>query len=186
MAITLASLGYAYGYLGDAPKHRDLLERALKIKEAYFGEDHHEVVITLMNLGIAYGNLGNIAKERDLLERALKMFEAHWGEDHHEVAITLMSLGMSSRHLLEGYEVARESCERALRIFRKTWGPEHRYPVQLQSHIQDVLQKNKAPAYSHSGCTSESFLECYWLFSFSSFCSFLFRYCFVPKACLAG
>ena len=47
--------------LGEAAKQRDLLERALKIDEAYFGEDHKEVAITLTNLGNAYGDLGDAA-----------------------------------------------------------------------------------------------------------------------------
>ena len=76
-----------------ALSQRELLERALKIAEAYFGEDHFEVAITLMNLGNAYGDLGDAAKQRELLERALKIKEAYFGKDHKEVAITLTNLG---------------------------------------------------------------------------------------------
>ena len=163
VAITLTNLGNAYGDLGDAAKQRDLLERALKIDEAYFGKDHKEVAITLGNLGNAYGDLGDAAKKRDLLERALKINEAYFGEDHKEVAITLANLGMNSRHILEGYEVARESCERALKIFLKTLGPEHPYAVKLQHHLRDVLQKHEASAYS---CASESHRQDVPSFSF--------------------
>ena len=85
----MGNLGNAYGDLGDAAKERELLERALKIDEAYFGEDHKEVAITLTNLGNAYGDLGDAAKERELLERALKILEAYFGEDHKDVAIIL-------------------------------------------------------------------------------------------------
>ena len=144
VAITLTSLGNAYGDLGDAAKQRDLLERALKIKEAYFGEDHFEVAITLASLGIAYGDLGDVAKKRDLLERALKMQEAYFGENHFEVAITLYNLGVGARHIMEGYEAARETCERALQIFVESRGPEHPYAVRIQSHLQDVLQNYEA------------------------------------------
>ena len=244
VAITLGNLGNAYGDLGDASKKRDLLERALKIKEAYFGEgpqgsghhldeprqrlqgtswkatklpnkgisceralkikeayfgqDHLEVAITLSihgnayedhwgcvhirgivlqrelealrrhihfgedasrtvaivmgNLGNAYGDLGDASKKRDLLERALKIKEAYFGKDHKEVAITLMNLGMTSRHILEGYEAAMESCERALMIFLKTWSPEHPRAETLQRHIRDVLQKHEASAHSLCEC----------------------------------
>ena len=68
----LRNLGKAYGDLGDAAKQRDLLDRALKIEEASFGEKHKDVAITLTNLGNAYGDLGDAAKKRDLLERALE------------------------------------------------------------------------------------------------------------------
>ena len=45
------------------------------------------------------------------LERALKMKEAYFGRDHFEVAITLHVLRVGARHIMEGYEAARESCE---------------------------------------------------------------------------
>ena len=40
MAITLTNLGNAYGSLGDHAKKRDMLERALAIKERAYGRDH--------------------------------------------------------------------------------------------------------------------------------------------------
>ena len=40
MAYTLMNLGNAYGDLGDAAKARDLLERALEIREGEYGRDH--------------------------------------------------------------------------------------------------------------------------------------------------
>ena len=52
---------------------KDLLERALKIQEKHYGEDHFELAVTLGNLGCAYGELGDHNKEKDLLERALEM-----------------------------------------------------------------------------------------------------------------
>ena len=171
LAITLGNLGNAYGDLGDALKKRDLLERALKIKEAHFGEDHKEVAFTLANLGPAYGNLGDALKESDLLERALKILEAYFGKDHKEVAITLANLGMNSRHILQGYEVARESCERALKIFLKTWDSEHPYAVKVQRHLGDVLQKHEACAYSFQSA-SESHLQCALCFSLCFLCFF--------------
>ena len=49
----LVNLGIAYGDLGDAVKKRDLLERALRIKQTAFGADHLEVAKTLESLGKA-------------------------------------------------------------------------------------------------------------------------------------
>jgi tetratricopeptide (TPR) repeat protein len=71
VATTLTDLGNAFKSLGDAQKSRELLERALAIKEKYYGLDHPEVVTTLTNLGNAYRSLGGAQKSRDLLERAL-------------------------------------------------------------------------------------------------------------------
>ena len=121
---TLANLGIAYGDLGDAAKKRDLLERALKIEEACFGQDHKRVAIILTNLGNAYGNLGDAAKQRDLLERALKIREAYFGEDHEEVAITLGSLGNAYGDLGDASK-KRDLLERALKIQKAYFGEDH-------------------------------------------------------------
>ena len=43
LAPTLGNLGTAYGDLGDAPRMRELLERALRIEEREYGADHVEV-----------------------------------------------------------------------------------------------------------------------------------------------
>ena len=55
-ALVLMQLGSAYGSLGDAARERDLLERALRIKEREYGREHRTVVVTLTNLGSAYLN----------------------------------------------------------------------------------------------------------------------------------
>ena len=44
-ASVLTNLGNAYGDLGDAARQRDLLERALRIKEREYGPEHREVVV---------------------------------------------------------------------------------------------------------------------------------------------
>eukprot|EP00971_Amphidinium_carterae_P183868 3650241-Amphidinium_carterae.1 len=72
---------------------RDYLERALRIFEGYYGEEHHRVAATLANLGNACGSLGDALKMRDYLERALHTFEGHYGQEHPHVASTLINLG---------------------------------------------------------------------------------------------
>ena len=74
-------------------KARDLLERALVIKEREYGCDHREVAMTLDNLGNAHGALGDAAKSRDLLERALAIFERAFGRDHPHAARCREKLG---------------------------------------------------------------------------------------------
>ncbi|CAK0821458.1 unnamed protein product, partial [Prorocentrum cordatum] len=80
----LTSLGNAYGRLGDFAKQLSVQERALKIKEKFYGADHHSVARTLAGLGCAYGRLGDVTKQRQLLERALGVQEAFYGPDHAE------------------------------------------------------------------------------------------------------
>jgi hypothetical protein len=63
VATTLTNLGNAYGSLGDAQKSRELLERALTIKERHYGLDHPEVAPSLGSLGNPYGYLGDLNKK---------------------------------------------------------------------------------------------------------------------------
>ena len=56
---TLDNLSSAYCDLGDTRRRRDLLEKALRIKERKYGPEHQTVAITLDNLGSAYGDLGD-------------------------------------------------------------------------------------------------------------------------------
>eukprot|EP00971_Amphidinium_carterae_P255368 5069732-Amphidinium_carterae.1 len=80
----LASLGNAYGALGNATKQRDYLERALRIKESHYGPEHPEVAITLESLGLAHGDFGDASKQRGYQERALRINESHYGPEHPE------------------------------------------------------------------------------------------------------
>ena len=54
--LVLTNLGNAEGALGNAARKKELLERALKIKEGFYGHGHPEVAITLTNLGNAEGD----------------------------------------------------------------------------------------------------------------------------------
>ena len=47
----LASLGNAEGFLGNPTRKKELLERALKIKEGFYGQDHPEVATDPGRLG---------------------------------------------------------------------------------------------------------------------------------------
>ena len=132
--VHLDNLGTAYGDLGDHAKMRDLLERATKIKEAYFGKDHFEVAITLGNLGTAYGALGDHARERDLLERALKILEAHFGKDHFEVATILNNLGNAYGDLGD-HTKKKDLLERALKIKEAHFGKDHFEVATLLSYL---------------------------------------------------
>ena len=78
----LANLANAWIGLSHYEKEKDLLSRALEIKEKHYGRDHPMIGITLTNLGNAWGSLGDHQKQKDLLIRALAIFEKHYGGDH--------------------------------------------------------------------------------------------------------
>ena len=56
------------------PGRRELLERALKIKEGFYGQDHPEVATTLANLGMAEYQLGRVEAGKKILEKAAEPF----------------------------------------------------------------------------------------------------------------
>jgi len=124
LAATLGNLGNAYGTLGKASRKRELLERALAIKERMYGPDHAQVAISLTNLGNAYGDLDDAPKMRELLERALAIHEHNYGAEHAKVASTLVNLGNACGKLGDG-ERKRALLTRALVIQERTHGPSH-------------------------------------------------------------
>ena len=141
-AETLGSLGNAEGSLGNPTRKKELLERALKFEEGFYGLDHPEVAITLTNLGNAEGLLGNPTRKKELLERALKIEEGFYGLDHPEVASTLTNLGWSEL-LLHQYVSGKKNVERATGIFVKHCGQSHPHTVKAQQ-MMSLLESVEA------------------------------------------
>ena len=71
--------------LDDYEKQKDLLTRALEIKEKHYGKDHPQTAITLNNRGNAWGDLGDYEKKKDLLTRALEINEKHYGKGLQDI-----------------------------------------------------------------------------------------------------
>ena len=119
-------LSNIYHQLGHVVWQKDLMERALKINEEYYGPGHVEVAKTLTILGNTYGSLGRPAKQKELLERALKIEEEHFGSDssHFEVAKTLANLGNSYGSMGQPLK-KKELLERALKIQEEQRGLSH-------------------------------------------------------------
>jgi hypothetical protein len=74
---------------------KELLERALRIKETFYGPDHFEVAKTVVNLAILFGELGNDEKKSELLLRALPILEKHYGPDRVAVAKSRINLDIA-------------------------------------------------------------------------------------------
>ena len=111
--VIMSCLQNIYQKFGDNKRRTDLLERALKINEIYYGPNHFEVAATLRDLGNSYGSLGQPAQQQKLLERALKIQKERFGPNHREVAVTLTNLGCA---LLAQGMPGKELLEQALNI----------------------------------------------------------------------
>jgi nucleoside phosphorylase/tetratricopeptide (TPR) repeat protein len=105
-------------------KAREVLERAVRLKEAAYGRDHPEVAITLGNLGNVVRGQGDLAEARRLQEWALRLKQSAYGPNHPEVARTLVNLGLVARSQGKHAEACR-LLERALRLFETAHGLEH-------------------------------------------------------------
>ena len=120
----LENLGIAYGDLGHNVKAKDVLERALTMKEKLLDQYHFEVAKTLENLGIVYLELKDYKKAKELFDRALKTKEKHCVQDHFEVAKTLTNLGAAYGKLGD-YDKAKNIFARAVNIEVKHYGKDH-------------------------------------------------------------
>ena len=92
---SLEYLSSFYGGVEDLSDSKEMLERALMIREEYNGKDHVAVARVLNNLGRIFAHLGDPTKQKGLLKRALQIMERHCGEDHWEVAVVLANLGVA-------------------------------------------------------------------------------------------
>jgi tetratricopeptide (TPR) repeat protein len=119
---------------------RSAHERALKINEVVYGQNHPEVALYVSNLGGVLNDLGDLVDARMYLERALKIAEATYGSDHPDVATAVNNLGSVLQDLgdLPG---AREHYERALKISEAAYGPEHPIVAIRVSNLGSVLQE---------------------------------------------
>ncbi len=116
-----SELGDEYYTMGDVIRAGARWERALRIDEAHYGQDHWQVASTLVNLANAFGALGDAQTKKTLLERALAIKEEHYGKDHWQVASTLVNLANAFGALGDA-QTKKTLLERALAIDESHYG----------------------------------------------------------------
>ena len=120
----MSILGDSHYILGNYIESKQLLEKALAIKEKHYGPEHVEVADTLYELGIVFIYMDDCNRSKQLLEKALAIKEKHYDPEHVEVAHSLHQLGKAYRHLGD-YNRSKRLLEKALAIKEKHYGPEH-------------------------------------------------------------
>jgi tetratricopeptide (TPR) repeat protein len=109
---------------GDFGPARQLLQRALEIRERWVGADDLDTAQSLNDLAAVLWNQGEPAGARVLQERALEIRERALGADHLDVAETLNNLAV----LLSDngdFAEARRLLQRTLAIRERALGPNH-------------------------------------------------------------
>jgi tetratricopeptide (TPR) repeat protein len=121
-------------------QRRQLLERALAIREARLGPDHLDVAQSLNDLGGVLRELGELPAALDVHRRALAIRQARLGPDHLDVADSVASLAVVAGNLGD-LPTARAAHERALAIREAGLGPSHPRVAQSLSPLGNVLRE---------------------------------------------
>nr|VFJ52871.1 MAG: Tfp pilus assembly protein PilF [Candidatus Kentron sp. FM]VFJ54941.1 MAG: Tfp pilus assembly protein PilF [Candidatus Kentron sp. FM]VFK09932.1 MAG: Tfp pilus assembly protein PilF [Candidatus Kentron sp. FM] len=124
---------------GAYPGARALLEAALEIHRAVFGDRHPGTATVLNNLAFLLKEQGGYAKAWPLYKEALATRRTVLGDQHPDTAQTLNNLG---RLLYEQsqYPEARPLVEEALAICRAVLGDQHPYTAHTLSNLAELLR----------------------------------------------
>ena len=136
-AALLDKIGTIYASLGQPDRARPLLEKALELRRAEFGDDSLEAAATLHNLGYLHLTRKNMAEAEDNSRRALEIRERLLGPEHPLVTVTLTQLA-----IVKGFDTPGESfplLQRARANLRKHSDTESREYAMVVALLTVVL-----------------------------------------------
>ena len=115
------ALGRIRDMLGDRAEGRRLLQQAITIKNAVFGERSREVAVSCTNLGASYIEAGEGAAGREWYRRAVAMYTEAVGAAHDQTLH--VSAALASSHLADGeLKQAERLFEDLAPKFKQTYG----------------------------------------------------------------
>lgn len=123
VSFPLAELGVLR--LGDEEleQARELMGRAVEIRERAMGRDHPDMLWLLRSYAALHVAEGDVEGAVELYRRALSIAEHSYGPDHIDVARNLSSVAYYMDYT--DLDAKRELFERSLAIRQKTFGPRH-------------------------------------------------------------
>ncbi len=133
-ALNLCQLAEVYGDLGKSIEARRAFEKALVIREKYFGKNDRKIAETLIGLAEAQVNVGNPKAAKEALERSLDIFEKDYGKGHILTANVMTALGGVYRELGDN-SLSKKILEEALRIRKQHYGPVHLHVIETCSEL---------------------------------------------------
>jgi tetratricopeptide (TPR) repeat protein len=160
LARLLSQCGYFLNEQAAFAAAEPLNRRALKIREASYGENHPDVAQSLNNLGELLRTTNRLAEAEPLYRRALAINEASYGENHPEVAIGLNNLALllrTTNRLAEAEQLYR----RARAINEASYGENHPNVAKSLNNLALLLQTTNRLAeaeqlYRHALAISEA------------------------------
>lgn len=135
----LNQMGLYYQGRARYAEARQTYERALRIYESAFGENHAWVAAAVSNVGSVLRALGDLAQARKFFERSLRINEAALGPNNPTVAIDVNNLG-GVLQALGDLTHARKCFERSLRIHEAALGSNHATVAIYVNNLGSVLQ----------------------------------------------
>jgi serine/threonine-protein kinase len=96
-ATLMATIGRVYFNLGEYQRAIEMLEEALRLRRAKFGEAHSAVAAVKNELGAVLVRTADYARARELLQEALAQHRRDQGKQGTAVAASLVSLAELSR-----------------------------------------------------------------------------------------
>ncbi len=119
----METIGTVYRSLGLYEQAGSILEKALRLKRAKYGDNDISVADTLHSLGVVYDDQGKYEEAASLFRQSLDIRSAKLGPDDPEVARSLNSLAIV-RWNQGKYDEAEPLLERSLAIKEKALGPD--------------------------------------------------------------
>jgi tetratricopeptide (TPR) repeat protein len=123
---------------GDHQKARELLHRALELRERALGSDHPNVAPLLDKIASVEKALGNPAAQVAAVRRALAIRERAYGSDHPETALGLVNLGIAAM-ITRQLDLAEASMVRAIAIYEKRLGTNDYHLAEAHEGLAAVL-----------------------------------------------
>jgi serine/threonine protein kinase/Tfp pilus assembly protein PilF len=123
-ATLMDTIGTVYLGLGQLDQAQLLIEQALSIRRATFGDDSLDVGRSLFSLNRVYGERGDLPKAEQLARASLALAQKHTGTDSLQTALTLCQLGFI-QHRQSKLAAAEQSFQRCLDIRLARLGKTH-------------------------------------------------------------
>ena len=136
----LVVVGRVYQSLGQYDEARELIQRALALRRAEYGEEHPEVASTLLALADVARYRGVYREAFSLAEQALAIRRQALGERHVDVAAALEQLASLSIYLAR-YEDAETYQREALAIREEVLGPNDTLVARSLSTLGAIVRR---------------------------------------------
>ena len=132
-------LGEVYRDLAEHKKAEQMLQRAVDLRRARFGNEHPEVAAALNSLAAVMLSQRELAAAQSLHEEALRIRRIAYGDHHALVAESLDNLGLVLHHDWKN-DKAEPLYREALDIRKRVFGEEHEAVALSLTNLATLLR----------------------------------------------